>query len=46
VTRATRQALARIREHIPLLGDHLDRTIRTGAYCAYLPDAVRVQWKS
>jgi tetratricopeptide (TPR) repeat protein len=45
VTRATRQALARIREHIPLLGEHLDRTIRTGTYCAYLPDAVHVRWK-
>jgi hypothetical protein len=45
VTRATRQALARLREHIPLLGDHLDRSIRTGAYCAYLPDTVHVQWK-
>jgi tetratricopeptide (TPR) repeat protein len=38
VTRAVRQAMARIREHHRLLGDHLDRTIRTGTYCAYLPD--------
>jgi tetratricopeptide (TPR) repeat protein len=45
VTRATRQALGRIREQIPLLGEHLDRTIRTGAYCAYLPDAVHVRWE-
>jgi hypothetical protein len=45
VTRAIRQALARIREHHPSLGEHLDRTIRTGAYCTYLPDSqVRVDW--
>ncbi|GAB3314992.1 hypothetical protein GCM10027451_30470 [Geodermatophilus aquaeductus] len=38
VTRAVRQAMARIAEHHPPLGEHLDRTIRTGTYCAYLPD--------
>ena len=38
VTRAIRQAMARIGEHHPQLGEHLDRTIRTGTYCAYLPD--------
>ena len=38
VTRALRQALSRIREqHVPL-AEHLDRTIRTGAYCVYEPD--------
>lgn len=25
-------------EHHPKLGEHLDRTIRTGTYCAYVPD--------
>ena len=46
VTRAVRAALARIREHHGSLGSHLDRTIRTGAYCVYLPDArVPVAWK-
>lgn len=46
VTRAIRQALARIREHHPSLGEHLARTIRTGAHCAYLPDSqVPVDWK-
>lgn len=45
VTRAVRQAMARIREHNPPLGEHLDRTIRTGTYCAYLPDSrVPVAW--
>jgi tetratricopeptide (TPR) repeat protein len=38
VTRAVRQAIARVGEHHPALGEHLDRTIRTGTYCAYVPD--------
>ncbi len=38
VTRAIRQAIARIAEHHPQLGEHLSRTIRTGTYCAYRPD--------
>ena len=38
VTRAVRQAMARIGKHDPELGEHLRRTIRTGTYCAYLPD--------
>ncbi len=39
VTRAVRQAMVRVGEHHPELGEHLDRTIRTGTYCAYIPDA-------
>ena len=38
VTRALRQAMARIGEHHPQLGAHLDRTIHTGTYCSYQPD--------
>jgi tetratricopeptide (TPR) repeat protein len=38
VTRALRQAIARIAEHHLQLGEHLGRTVRTGTYCAYLPD--------
>jgi tetratricopeptide (TPR) repeat protein len=38
VTRAVRQAMTRIGEHHPQLGEHLSRTIRTGTYCAYFPD--------
>jgi hypothetical protein len=38
VTRAVRQAIARIGEHHPQLGEHLRRTVRTGTYCAYFPD--------
>jgi hypothetical protein len=28
----------RIGGHHPELGEHLDRAIRTGTYCAYVPD--------
>jgi tetratricopeptide (TPR) repeat protein len=38
VTRAVRQGIARIGEHHPELGEHLNRAVRTGTYCAYLPD--------
>ena len=39
VTRAIRQAVTRIGEHHPSLGTHLDRAVRTGTFCAYLPDS-------
>jgi tetratricopeptide (TPR) repeat protein len=38
VTRAVRQGIARIGEHHPELGEHLNRAVRTGTYCAYVPD--------
>jgi predicted ATPase len=38
VTRAIKAALARIDEHSPALGEHLERTVRTGTFCSYLPD--------
>ncbi|MDP9300081.1 MAG: AAA family ATPase [Actinomycetota bacterium] len=38
VTKAIRSALARIRKNSSALGLHLDRTIRTGAFCSYAPD--------
>jgi tetratricopeptide (TPR) repeat protein len=38
VTRAIRQAIARLAEHHPGLAEHLQRTVRTGTYCAYMPD--------
>jgi tetratricopeptide (TPR) repeat protein len=38
VTRAMRQAIARIGEHDPQLGEYLNRAVRTGTYCAYMPD--------
>jgi tetratricopeptide (TPR) repeat protein len=46
VTRAIRQAMTRIQEHHPRLGEHLDRTIRTGTTCGYLPDPrMSAAWK-
>jgi hypothetical protein len=46
VTRAVRQAIARIRQHHPTLGTYLDRAIRTGTYCSYLPDSPgSMEWK-
>ena len=46
VTRAVRQAIARIGQHHPQLGEHLSRTIRTGTYCAYVPDPrAPARWK-
>ena len=34
MTRAVRKAIARIAEHHPQLGEHLDRAVRTGTFCA------------
>jgi tetratricopeptide (TPR) repeat protein len=45
VTRALRQAIARLGEHHPELGEHLDRTVRTGTYCAYMPDPRAPGWR-
>jgi tetratricopeptide (TPR) repeat protein len=46
VTRAIRTAMGRITEHHATLGEHLDRTIRTGTYCAYMPDPIAVpRWR-
>ena len=38
VTRALRQGITRIGEHHPELGEHLNHAVRTGTYCAYVPD--------
>jgi hypothetical protein len=38
VTRAIRHAMGRVSAHDADLGEHLERTIRTGTYCSYLPD--------
>lgn len=47
VTRAVRAAMDRLRALDPALGAHLDATIRTGTYCAYVPDPrVPVRWVS
>jgi tetratricopeptide (TPR) repeat protein len=47
VTRAIRLSMARIAEHSPDLGRHLDATIRTGSYCSYRPDPrAPVEWQT
>lgn len=38
VTRSLRYAVSRIAEHHPAMADHLERTVRTGTYCSYVPD--------
>ena len=46
VTKAIRSALAKLEEADPGLGRYLDRTIRTGTSCAYLPDPrAGVRWE-
>jgi hypothetical protein len=45
-TRAIRAAIARVREHSPALGEHLERTIHTGRLCSYTPDPrALVDWR-
>lgn len=46
VTRAISDAIARVREHNPLLARHLDASIRTGTFCAYQPpDPSDARWR-
>ena len=46
VTRAVRQAMSRVHDHHAPLAAHLERTIRTGTYCVYLPDPrTPLAWK-
>jgi hypothetical protein len=45
-TRAIRAAMANLARANPALGQHLAATIRTGRYCAYLPDPrVPIAWE-
>jgi len=47
VTRAIKSAIRRLAEHDDALAEHLQRSIRTGAYCVYAPsDRDRVSWNS
>ena len=46
ITKTVKEALKRIDEHHGPLGDHLRATIRTGAYCAYVPDPrLDISWR-
>jgi non-specific serine/threonine protein kinase len=45
ITRAVKSVLGRVRADSPLLGAHLDATIRTGVFCSYSPDPrVPIPW--
>src|SRR3954467_1090823 len=47
VTRAIRSTLGRIRKYDDGCADHLDVTVRTGMYCAYVPDPrTPISWVS
>ena len=47
VTRAVRQGIARIGEHHPQLGEHLDHAVHTGTHCAYVPGpGAPAAWRS
>jgi hypothetical protein len=47
VTRAIRASMGRIGDYSPALGAHLDATIRTGTYCAYVPDPrAPINWEA
>ncbi len=46
VTRSRRYALARVTPAPPGLGRHLDRAVRTGTYCSYVPDPLApISWR-
>jgi tetratricopeptide (TPR) repeat protein len=47
ITKSVKDALKKIHENHDLLGEHLRTTIRTGAYCAYLPDPrLLISWRT
>jgi predicted ATPase len=46
VTRAIRLAITRIATLDEALGEHLQRTVRTGTYCSYAPDPLtKIAWE-
>lgn len=47
ITKSVKDALKKIDENHAPLGEHLRTTIRTGAYCAYLPDPrMHISWRT
>src|SRR5262249_60201084 len=45
VTRTIKSAVDKIARHVPELGHHLARSIKTGTYCCYTPDPqVTMTW--
>ncbi len=46
VVRSLRRAIAAVAVQAPLLGAHLDESVRTGGHCIYLPDpAAALSWR-
>jgi hypothetical protein len=46
ITHRVRSAIARIREHVPALGEHLATSVQTGCCCAYkLPADKIIEWE-
>lgn len=46
VTRSLRYALARVTAAHPGIGRHLDRAVRTGTFCSYVPDPLApISWR-
>ena len=46
VTRALKASLERLAEHSPGLGQYFEATLRTGAFCSYVPDPhTTVRWE-
>lgn len=46
VARSLRYSIARLAEHHPGLGRHLEQAVRTGTYCSYAPDPrLAIAWK-
>ncbi len=46
VTRSLRYALGRLTQHHPALAAHLDQSVHTGTYCAYIPDPLTsIAWQ-
>lgn len=46
VARSLRYSIARLAEHHPGLGRHLEQAVRTGTYCSYAPDQrLAIAWK-
>ncbi len=47
ITKSVKDALKKIDENHGPLGEHLRTTIRTGVYCAYLPDPrMQISWRT
>ncbi|MBW3608869.1 MAG: AAA family ATPase [Actinobacteria bacterium] len=47
ITKSVKDALKRIDDNHKVLGEHLRTTLRTGAYCAYLPDPrLQISWRT